>query len=242
MEHFSRTELILGKEGLDKLQNSFVAVVGLGAVGSYATEALARAGVGKFLLVDHDVIRPSNINRHIWAFHSTLNQPKTALAENRLKDINPRIQTTIINSFIDQTNVSDVLAYKPDILIDAIDSSNPKACLLEACFLQKQTVISSMGAATRTDPQCIKVDDLMNTRHCPLARRMKKLLKTRGVGEGITCVYSTELSNRNFLSENATQPVDGLIQGRPRRTMGSLSTITGIFGLTIANVIIKKLV
>jgi len=242
MEQFSRTELLIGKEGLKKLQKSSVTVIGLGAVGSYCVEALVRAGVGNITLVDFDIIRPSNLNRHIWAFQSTLDQPKAAVAKARVLDINPKVKVQALQVFIDQETIKPLLEDKPDIVVDAIDSLNPKAQLLESCWLAKQPVISSMGAATRTDPLSIRTGDLMDTTVCPLAKRVRKMLRDRGVGKGITCVYSTQVQDMLEVTAEAEREEGDFVRGRQRRRLGSLSTVTGMFGLIVAHAVLEKLV
>jgi tRNA A37 threonylcarbamoyladenosine dehydratase len=241
MDQFSRTELLIGKDGLKKLQKSAVTVIGLGAVGSYCVEALVRAGVGKITLVDFDIIRPSNINRHIWAFTSTLDQPKAELAKARVLDINPKVKAQALKIFIDRETIQPLLADKPDIVVDAIDSLNPKAELLESCWKAGQPVISSMGAATRTDPLSIRVGDLMDTTVCPLAKRIRKMLRDRGVGQGITCVYSTQVQDMLEVTAEAEREEGEFARGRQRRRLGSLSTVTGMFGLVLAHTVLGKL-
>lgn len=240
-EQFSRTELLLGKDKLKKLQKSSVTVIGLGAVGSYCVEALVRAGVGEITLVDFDVIRPANLNRHIWAFGSTMNLPKTEVGKTRVRDINPDISVRAFQVFIDRSTVKPILEYGPDVIVDAIDSLNPKVELLESCWRSSQPVISSMGAATRTDPFAIRVDDLMETRHCPLAKRVRKMLKDRGVGLGITCVYSLERQDMLKVTREAVRDESDYVRGRARRQLGSLSTLTGMFGLMVAHVVLGRI-
>jgi tRNA threonylcarbamoyladenosine dehydratase len=241
MERFLRTELLLGKDKLRKLHNSAVTVIGLGAVGSYCVEALVRAGVGNITLVDFDTIRPSNINRHIWAFESTLGRPKAEVAKARVLDINPDVHAEALQVFIDQDTVKPLLESEPDIIVDAIDSLGPKTQLLESCWRAGQPVISSMGAATRTDPFAIRVGDLMDTQNCPLAKRVRKMLKDRGVGQGITCVYSLEQQDMLKVTGEAVREEGDYVRGRTRRQLGSLPTLTGMFGLMIAHVVLGRI-
>jgi tRNA A37 threonylcarbamoyladenosine dehydratase len=240
-EQFSRTQLLIGEAGLKKLAASSVTVIGLGAVGSLCVEALARAGVGSFRVVDFDVIRPSNMNRHIWAFHSTFNIPKAEIAQKRLLDINPAVVVEPRVMFADMDSLPEILGNKPDVLIDAADAVSLKVQTLEMAYRMGLNVFSSMGAATRTDLSCIKVGDLMDTQGCPLAKRMRRLLRLKGVGRGITCVYSTQIQNTRLLSSEAVAEPGDVIRGRVRRKLGSLSTVTGIFGLTLAHAVINKL-
>lgn len=173
-DQFSRVRLLIGKEKLARLHKSKVTVVGLGAVGAQAAEALARAGVGSFRLVDFDIIRPSNINRHIWATASTLGCSKAAVALERLKLINPGVKAEALELFAAQETLERIFDNEPDLVIDAIDSLNPKIQMLAECSRRGLRTISSMGAATRTDPSKIKVADLLQTRVCPLAARVRR--------------------------------------------------------------------
>ncbi len=235
MEQFLCIELLLGKEKVKKLRDATVTIIGVGAVGSYAAEALARAGVGKLRLVDFDKIKPSNLNRHILALRSTIGKPKAALAEERIHDINPSCHVEALEVFAAVETIDRVLDNKPDLVIDAIDSLNPKSQVLKACYEKGIRVISSMGAATRVEPFSIKAGDLMDTKCCPLAKRLRIKLKKEGVGRGIHCVYSDELRNLEAVDTAPAVSEDDYDRGRKRTKLGSLPTITGIFGLTVAH-------
>lgn len=248
MQRFSRTRLLIGEDAFTRLSASHVAVIGLGAVGGYAVEGLARAGIGRFTLVDFDLIQPTNINRQIWALESTINQLKTDAAVHRVTDINPTCRIEGLNLFVDELNVGSILDRRPDILIDAIDSLNPKVQLLRASHASGIPTFSSMGAALRTDPRKIRIDDLALTDHCPLAKRIRKRLRKDGITSGITCVYSTEPVRFDFSQIEQAEQADTedlseitIDRGRKRNTLGSLPTITAIFGLTIANQVIQQL-
>ena len=240
-DKFARIRLLIGQKRLERLHHSKVTVIGLGAVGAQAVEALARAGVGAFRLVDFDIIRPSNINRHIWATEATLGLSKSTVALERLKLINPLIKVEALEIFSAQETLDKIFDNKPDLVLDAIDSLNPKIQTLAGCYQRGLLVVSSMGAATRTDPSKIKVADLFDTKVCPLAARIRHRLKDLNVGRGITCVYSDEQQNVHALSQEATKDAGEYPRGRPRRTLGSLPPITGIFGLIMANIAIEKL-
>ena len=240
-DRFARIRLLIGNEKLARLRKASVTVIGLGAVGAQAVEALARAGVGSFRLVDFDIIRPSNINRHIWATEQTLGQSKSKVALERLKLIDPRIKVEALELFSAEETLDQILSNKPDLVIDAIDSLNPKIQTLAGCYHRGLNVISSMGAATRTDPSKIKVADLFDTKICPLAARIRQRLKELKVKKGITCVYSEQHQDVHALSSENPRDEGELQRGRVRRTLGSLPTVTGIFGLTIANAAIEKL-
>lgn len=241
MDRFLRTELLLGKEKLKKLRESFVVVVGIGAVGSYCIEGLARAGIGRMRIVDFDRIKTSNINRHLHALTSTIGEPKPVAAKRRIHDINPSCEVEILHTFAAAESIDEILSGNPDIVIDAIDSLNPKTQVLSASFKKGIPVISSMGAALRTDPSKICIADVFDTRNCPLAFHLRKRLRRNGVGRGIIAVFSEEKTRKtNPLPKGAVDDND-YERGRKRQTLGSLPTITGIFGLTIANKAIEIL-
>lgn len=152
-DQFTRLRLLVGDEGMQKLQNAFVIVAGLGAVGSYAVEALARAGIGRLRLIDSDTVSLSNLNRQLFALHSTIGRPKTEIAALRVRDINPACQTELHQKFINADSIPELFSGKPDFVIDAIDSLNPKTDLIAYLYENKIPFISSMGAALRTDPR-----------------------------------------------------------------------------------------
>lgn len=241
MGHFLCLELLLGKEKTGKIRASSVAVIGIGAVGGYAVEALARAGVGRLRLVDFDKIKPSNMNRHLLALNSTMGRSKAALAAERVRDINPACDVEALEVFAAEESFDAILSPRPDLVIDAIDAMNPKAGLLAACYRRKIPVISSMGAATRTDPFAIRAADLFDTTFCPLARRLRAMLKKEGIGRGIRCVYSAEPRNLEAVDLENAADEDEYRRGRKRSKLGSLPTITGIFGLALAHAAIEML-
>jgi tRNA A37 threonylcarbamoyladenosine dehydratase len=241
MEQFLCIELLLGKEKLRKLHDSFVTVIGLGAVGSYTVEALARAGVGRLRLVDFDVIKPTNINRHIYALHSTMGKHKVALGRQRIHDINPDCKVEALELFAADDSMDRIFSETPNLVIDAIDSMTPKAQVLAACQRRGIPVISSMGAAMRTDPFKIKTADLFDTKGCPLAQNMRQKLRKEKVGRGIFCVYSDETKRRAFAPPEIAEAEMTFDRGRKRNKLGSLPTITGIFGLVVAHCAIEYL-
>ncbi len=235
---FLRIERLLGSEALPILSDAHVCVVGLGAVGSYAVEALARSGIGEFTLVDFDTVGITNINRQLFALTSTIGRNKCDVAAERVKEINPDCTVHPLPLFAHEDSFEQIFAQKPDILIDAIDSLNPKITLLEYAYKAGITTVSSMGAALRKDPSKIHVSDLMDTKECPLARMVRNKIRRRGVGRGIHAVYSSEKVVYEYKEpdEEAFADHNEQIreQGRVRRVLGSLPTVTGIFGLTIA--------
>ena len=239
MERFSRTEKLIGKEKLLKLNSSSAFVFGAGAVGSFAAEALVRSGIGEITIIDFDTINRSNINRQLYALESTLGRLKTETAQQRLSDINPDCRVKSLNKFVDTDNIPNILAQPPNIVIDAIDSVGPKIELLAFTALKNIPVVSSMGAARRLDPAAVRVGDLFQTAKCPLARLMRKALRRRGISSGIMCVYSDELPKRPPEGE---PDEDLTASGHSVKILGSMPTVTGIFGLLLADTAIKFLI
>ena len=242
-QRFMRTRLLLGDESFARLGAAHAAVIGLGAVGGHVMEGLARAGIGRLSLVDFDTIQPTNINRQLLALQSTLGQSKAEAARKRVLEINPQCLVQARELFADETTIAEIIAEKPDVLIDAIDSLNPKVQVLTASHRGGIRTFSSMGAALRTDPAQVRIADLAATKNCPLARRLRKRLRGNGIESGITCVYSTEPVEFEYKPPPAAEkPLTPLAdRGRPRRTLGSLPTLTGIFGLMLANEVILYL-
>lgn len=244
MDRFARTRCLLGEDRFALLQSRAVTVVGLGAVGGYVVEGLVRAGISNLCIVDYDTIQPSNINRQILALETTLGRPKAEVAEERILAINSKCQVKALQVFAGEDTLDQILNPKPDLLIDAIDSLNPKTQLLHGAYLRGIPIISSMGAALRTDPTLIRSGDLFSTSNCPLARHLRKRLRKRGVDEGISCVYSVEKIDFDYQMPEENEEIDTnpyANRGRKRNILGSLPTITGIFGLTIANMAIMRL-
>lgn len=245
MDRFARTKLFLGQERFQNLSESTVTIVGLGAVGGYAMEALARAGVGHLRLVDFDIIQLTNINRQILALEPDMGKPKVEVAAKRVKAINPHCQVESLQLFAADDTLDIILSPAPDILIDAIDSMNPKMQLLAGAHKRDIFTLSAMGASLRSDPEKIKVADLSETTNCPLAKRTRKMLRRHyNIETGITCVYSTEKVAFDYQlpAENEQEiPAPYAERGRKRNVLGSLPTITGIFGLTLANLAIMQI-
>ena len=244
MDRFIRTRQLLGEERFALLQSRMVTVVGLGAVGGYVVEGLVRAGIRHLRIVDYDTIQPSNINRQILALESTLGRAKAEVAEERILAINSACRVEALQLFADEETLGRILEPRPDLLIDAIDSLNPKTQLLQGAYLGNIPTISSMGAALRTDPTLIRCGELFSTSNCPLARHLRKRLRRRGVGEGISCVYSIEKIDFDYQLPEEDDGIDTspyADRGRKRHVLGSLPTITGIFGLIIANQALLRL-
>lgn len=241
-ERFSRIELMLGAEACEKLQNASVTVVGLGAVGTYTVEGLARAGVGNLRLVDFDRISPSNINRQLLALESTVGRLKCEVAKERVLEINPTCRVEAIRAFLDAETAMECIGGTPDVVIDAIDSLNPKVELIAAAKGAGIPLISSLGAAMRFDPTRVRIGLMSEAQGCPLGRAVRKRLRRRGISMDFPCVYSEEVLPNPL---PVAAPTDALGEtpllerGRARNTMGSMPTITGIFGLTAANEAIR---
>lgn len=238
---FMRTETLLGKDGVKKLRQSCVMMVGLGAVGGYALEAIARSGVGKLILVDFDVFEESNINRQILALTSTLGKKKTETAAERVLQINPECNVITKELFVNQDSIAALFDEKVDFVVDAIDSLNSKCCLMEELYKRQIPFISSMGAALKTDPSKIRFAALDKSKNCTLAKFIRKRLKRRGVDlHKIMCVFSEENSELRKTALIRTCD-DDQSAVRQRNILGSMPTITAIFGLTIANEVILRL-
>lgn len=223
MDRLHRTRLLLGDVGIDKLATATVMVVGCGAVGSFAIEALARTGIGHLILIDNDVIEESNINRQLFALTSTVGRPKVDVAASRVRDINPDIRVDARQMFWDASSDLDVT---PDIVIDAIDTVESKGALYAWCAARDIPCFASMGAARKRDISAIRVGPISKTSVCPLAARVRRMVRERGLPDVMT-VYSVE---------PAAPGVE------PRRAFGSIITVTGAFGLHLANLAVDYLV
>ncbi|WP_092997365.1 tRNA threonylcarbamoyladenosine dehydratase [Thiohalomonas denitrificans] len=232
---FQRTAIILGEAGILRLRRAHILVAGLGGVGSYAVEALARAGIGRLTLIDHDIVAGSNLNRQLPALCSTVGRLKTDVMAERVADINPHCDVQLIKRFIRSDDVDELLVGSYDFVIDAIDSLNCKVSLLMAAHERRIPVISSMGAGGKLDPSRIVVGDVMDTDNCPLARVIRKRLRRRGAGRGIGAVWSNEPSC-------APLPPEPTESGRDRAVNGTISYLPALFGLTLAGTVIQRLV
>jgi len=242
MDLFARTTQLLGEENMEKIKKAKVAVFGLGAVGSFAIEALARTGVGSLILIDFDTIDASNINRQLFALNSTIGRKKADLACERIKDINPLCSVEIHNSFINAQSLGNLLTKDIDVVVDAIDGLNSKVNLIVEAVKLNLEVVSSMGAAGKSDISMIRTGDISETQVCPLARVVRQRLHRRGIYKGIRAVYSIEkpLNKQPYDAEDAVDPLSD--HGRSRSPIGSVSWIPGVFGLTIASEVIDIII
>jgi tRNA A37 threonylcarbamoyladenosine dehydratase len=240
-ERFKRTALLIGDHAYKRLASSHVTVVGLGAVGYHAAEAMVRYGIGGIRLVDFDVIRESNINRQLLALDSTTGMAKAAAARQRLLDINPNLKVETHESFLHHDTFHQLFRRPTDLVVDAIDSFSPKLTLVSLLMRQQIPLVSSMGAALRTDPLAVTVDDIWETKVCPLAGRMRKFLRRQGVQGHFPCVYSTETPAHALVPPEQEEDEPFYDRGRQRNTIGSISYITGIFGYIAASEALKSL-
>ncbi|HEX3020752.1 MAG TPA: tRNA threonylcarbamoyladenosine dehydratase [Chitinispirillaceae bacterium] len=235
---FSRTELLLGKESVARISISRIAIAGLGGVGAYAAEALARCGIGYIRLIDFDSIKYSNFNRQLLAVENTVQQKKVDIAEQRLKQINPDCIIDKRPVFIDESNAGELIE-GVDLVIDAIDSVSSKVSLLSKSVTEGKAIVSSMGAAARIDPLQVRTGDISESRICPLARIIRKRLHRRNIYSGIRCVYSIEPVDTAMVSEMDGE--ENFERGRPRPSLGSISYMPGVFGLVAAHEAIRLL-
>ena len=232
----SRTELLIGKAKLDKLQQSNVLVVGMGGVGSYAAEFICRAGVGKMTIVDGDVVEPSNRNRQLPALATTHGQPKADVMGARLLSINPDLQLTIKHEFITPDTAAELLdECHYDYIVDAIDSLTPKIHLIRAAKTRKLKIISSMGAGGKLDPTHLKVVDISKTYNCPFAQFIRIRLRKHGISRGVKVVFSPEVVNKDSLMFT-----DG--SNYKKSAYGTISYLPAAFGGVCASVVIRNLI
>ena len=222
LNQFSRTELLIGKQGTEKLQNAKVAVFGIGGVGSYVVEGLARAGIGNFILVDNDTVSLTNINRQLIATHKTIDMPKVEVAKQRILEINPNANVEIYQEFF-MPESKGILDNTVDYIVDAVDTVTAKIELVERANKLNIPIISSMGTGNKLDPTKFEVTDIYKTSVCPLAKVMRKELKNRGVKK-LKVVYSKE------------EPIV------KKQVPGSISFVPSVAGLIIAGEVIKDII
>jgi tRNA A37 threonylcarbamoyladenosine dehydratase len=230
----TRTELILDGEKLDKLKNSDVLIVGLGGVGAYAAEMICRAGVGSMTIVDGDHIQPSNRNRQLPALKSTEGLAKAEVMGQRIMDINPDIRLTVIQEYIKDERMTEILDKRFDYVVDAIDTLSPKIFLIYHSLQRKYPVVSSMGAGGKFDPTKVNISDISETTDCSLARILRKRLHRLGVREGFTAVYSPEVIDKaRVISTDGAQNKASIV--------GTISYMPASFGIACASVVIRDL-
>jgi tRNA A37 threonylcarbamoyladenosine dehydratase len=233
-ERFERTGILIGEAGVGRLAASHVFLAGLGGVGSWCAEALARAGVGRLTLVDMDNVAASNINRQLPALLSTLGRRKTEVMAERIRDINPDCALTVLDTFIDPHNVETLLPADADQVVDCIDSLNCKVALIATAYRRGIPVAASMGAGNKLDPTRIRLADISKTQVDPLAREVRHRLKRMGIEKGILTVYSDEKGR-------PPRPPEPTSHGRARAVNGTIAYLPPLFGLMLAGAVIRRL-
>ena len=229
-----RTQLLVGPEGLERLFESSVAVIGLGGVGAYAAEMLCRAGVGNLILLDSDVVSESNKNRQLIALDSTIGKPKSAVLAERLKDINPDVRLTLINCYLEEGSIQQLLGeHKVDFLVDAIDTLAPKIALIKYCVESGIPHVSSMGAGAKFDATAVRLADLSKSYNCPLAYILRKKLRKVGISKGFKVVFSEELPRR--------EAIVAVEERNKKSNVGTISYLPAVFGCVCAQAAVEHL-
>ena len=230
-----RSELLLGTECINRLKQANVLIVGVGGVGAYAAEMLVRAGIGKMTIADSDTVSLSNINRQLIALHSTIGRVKTDVLAERLKDINPELQLTVIAEYIKDEKTDEILNSEHfDYIVDAIDTLSPKLALIKGALDRNIPIVSSMGAGAKLDPTKMEICDISKTHHCPLAHMLRKRLHKMGIRRGFKAVFSAE------------PPIEGAMilceEQNKKSNVGTISYLPATFGIGCASVVIRDLV
>ena len=234
MSWTERTELLLGEQKLNILRNAHVLVVGLGGVGAYAAEMIARAGVGHMTIADADTVGETNINRQLLALHSTIGRHKSEVMAERLRDINPNIDLQIVTDYIrDEKTYTLLDATHYDYVVDCIDTLSPKVNLIAGAIERNIPLVSSMGAGAKTDPTLVEIKDIGKTHHCPLAHMLRKRLHKVGIRNGFYAVFSPEPVREGamILAEETNK----------KSNVGTISYIPAVFGCACASVVIRDL-
>lgn len=234
VNEFSRTELLLGEEGLHRLRKSTVMVLGVGGVGSHCIEALARSGVGRLILVDNDTVSLTNINRQSIAYHSTVGQYKTQVMKARIRDICPQTEVVTHETFVLPENMEEIFAERPDYIVDAIDTVTAKLALAERAVADQIPIISCMGTGNKLHAELFEITDISKTSVCPLCKVMRKELKARGIFH-LKVLYSKEKT------VDTSGRDSGEDKGQRRSLPGSVSFVPPVAGLLIAGEVIREL-
>jgi len=227
----SRTELLVGKEGVLKLNNSHVFIAGLGGVGSWAAEHIVRAGIGEITIVDADLISESNINRQLLALQSTIGMSKVEVMKNRLLDINPKLIVHTHEKFLSETNYESLLSESYDYVLDCIDTLTPKINIITFCLEKKLPIISSLGSGAKMDPSAVKISDISKSYNCMLGRMLRKRLHKIGIYKGFKVVFSDELPKKD-----AVVLETGL---NKKSNAGTISYLPSIFGSMMAGEVLQ---
>ncbi|GAF03523.1 tRNA threonylcarbamoyladenosine dehydratase [Saccharicrinis fermentans] len=234
MSWLERTELLLGQEKIKELSSKNVLVVGLGGVGGFAAEMIARAGIGKMTIIDGDTVNESNKNRQLPALCSTMGMSKAQVMEARLLDINPALELTSIARFIDEKSFEELLQGGYDYIVDAIDTLSPKVALICAAVQHHIPIISSMGAGGKMDPSKVEISDISNSKYCKLARMVRKRIYKEGIRKGVPVVYSSEM-----VAKESVVQTEG--ERNKKTTVGTISYMPAIFGCLLASKLISDL-
>ncbi|HJD48317.1 MAG TPA: tRNA threonylcarbamoyladenosine dehydratase [Candidatus Mediterraneibacter norfolkensis] len=233
-KEYTRTELLIGREGMERLERASVIIFGVGGVGSHCIEALARSGVGHLTLVDNDVVSVTNINRQSIALHSTVGRYKTEVMKEKIQDINPAIRVDTHETFILNDNVKSVITGEEDYIIDAVDTVTAKLAIVQTALEKEIPVISSMGTGNKLHPEMFEITDISKTSVCPLCRVMRRELKARGIFH-LKVLYSKE--KPVDISGRTTDEDAGMRRSIP----GSISFVPPTAGLLIAGEVIREL-
>lgn len=228
-----RTRLLIGDDGIDKLKNSHVLVVGLGGVGAYAAEQLARAGIGRMTIVDGDVVNVTNRNRQLLALCSTQGRPKAEVMAERIRDINPEVELEVINQYMKDDAIIELVSKPYDYVVDAIDTVAPKVFLLYYAKQNNQRIVSCMGAGGKFHPEKIEIADIAQSNHCRLAFYIRKRLHRLGVFDGIKAVFSPEPVDESAIVNVSEQ--------NKVSNVGTISYMPAAFGIFCASVVINDL-
>ena len=230
----SRTTLLIGSDGLKKLKKAHVLIAGLGGVGSYAAEAMGRAGIGNITIADSDTVSPSNRNRQLLALSSTEGKSKAELMGSRLLDINPDVKLSMFKDYLKDEKIPAILEQNYDFVIDAIDTLSPKIYFIKNCLERKFPLISSMGAGGRFDPLQVKVADIDDSWGCQFAQAVRKKLHSLGITSGFRVVFSDEPVSKKSVIITDNSP-------NKKSTVGTISYMPAVFGLIAASVVIRDL-
>ncbi len=234
-EWLQRTELLLGAENIERLKCANVLIVGVGGVGAYAAEMIARAGVGRMTIADADMVNPTNINRQLVALHSTIGESKCDVLARRLKDINPELELKIVAKYIKDSLTDELLdSDKFDYIVDAIDTLSPKVALIAGALSRSVPLVSSMGAGAKTDPTKMEIRDISKSHHCPLAHMLRKRLHKIGIRKGFHAVFSPEPIREGAMVLCEEQ--------NKKSNVGTISYIPALFGIGCASVVIRGLI
>ena len=226
--------MLIGEEGLDRLSASCVAVIGVGGVGGYAAEMIARAGVGHIIIMDSDDVSVTNKNRQLLALDSTVGRPKCDVMRERLLDINPQLDITVIKEYLEADSPEAVLGgYRVDFLVDAIDTLSPKMALIKYCMDKGIPLVSSMGAGAKTDATKVRLADISKSFNCPLAFVVRKRLRRMGIRKGFKVVFSEELPRKEAIVECDDRNKKSLV--------GTVSYIPAVFGCVCAQAALESL-